>query len=85
MPVTLENTITNLVTGGFDLLLSRLYPKLRFVIQDRGKVLEQAQRGIWPKENPEALAQERVTFQEHDLFRENPIKGADVYWLRYIL
>ena len=71
--------------GGFDVQLSRLYPKLTFVVQDRGPVLEQGEHTVWPKENPLALADGRITFMEHDFFNVNPVKDADVYWLRYIM
>jgi hypothetical protein len=55
------------------------------VVQDRAPVLQQAEHRVWPKENPAALAAGRVKFMEHDFFRKNPVHGADVYWLRYIL
>ncbi|MCJ1432684.1 hypothetical protein MMC27_002041 [Xylographa pallens] len=71
--------------GGFDLQLSKLYPKLKFVVQDRGPVLEQAEKEVWPKENPQALEAKRVSFMQHDFFNPNPVQNADVYWLRYIL
>lgn len=71
--------------GGFCLQLSHIYPQLRFVIQDRAPALEQAQKEIWPRENPNALKSGRVQFQPHDFFEPNPVQGADVYWLRYIL
>ncbi|KAL9038899.1 MAG: hypothetical protein Q9180_002852 [Flavoplaca navasiana] len=71
--------------GGFDIQLSRLYPKLKFVVQDRGPVLQRAQQTIWPKEAPAAFAEGRVQFVEHDFFNTNPVSGAEVYWLRYIL
>ena len=65
--------------------LSRLYPKLKFVIQDRGPTVKHAKDVIWPKEAPAALAEGRVTFIEHDFFSPNPFHGAEVYWLRYIM
>lgn len=71
--------------GGLPLHLSRKYPDLQFVVQDRRPVLEQAQSQVWPKENPEALASGRVTFMPHDFFSKNPVQAADVYWLRYII
>ncbi len=52
------------------------------MIQDRGPVLKQAETELWPKENPRALEQGRITFQPHTYFAENPIKQAAVYWLR---
>ncbi|KAI4085799.1 MAG: hypothetical protein LQ344_008124 [Seirophora lacunosa] len=70
--------------GGFDMQL-RLYPKLNFVIQDRGPVLQRAAQNTWPKEVSAALTDGRVRFMEHDFFNPNPVHGAEVYWLRYIL
>lgn len=71
--------------GGFSIQLSLRYPRLNFVLQDRGPVLKQAEGEVWPKENPTALENGRIRFMEHDFFKKNPIEGADVYWLRYIL
>ncbi|KAK4244016.1 S-adenosyl-L-methionine-dependent methyltransferase [Corynascus novoguineensis] len=71
--------------GGFCLQLSHIYPSLRFVVQDRGPVLKQGETELWPRENLGALQAGRVRFVQHDFFDENPIKGADVYWLRYII
>ena len=72
-------------TGGFDIQLSKLYPNLSFVVQDRGPVLQQAEHNVWPKENPSALAEGRVKFMQHDFFQQNPVQGAAIYWLRYVL
>ncbi|KAJ5118256.1 hypothetical protein N7448_009971 [Penicillium atrosanguineum] len=71
--------------GGFCLQLSKIYPDLNFIVQDRAPALAQAQSTIWPVENPEALKTGRVKFLEHDFFNSNPVVGADIYWLRYIL
>ena len=71
--------------GGFDIQLSHLYPDLKFVVQDRGPVIQQAARTVWAKEAPQALAKGRVSFVEHDFFEPNPVQGADIYWLRYIM
>ncbi|KAF3317545.1 hypothetical protein TWF173_010313 [Orbilia oligospora] len=71
--------------GGFCLGLSHLYPDLNFIIQDRSQVISKGETELWPKESPSALQQGRVKFVEHDFFEENPVKGADIYWLRYIL
>ena len=71
--------------GGFCLQLSHLHSHLRFIIQDRGPVLYQAEHDVWPRENPRALAGGLVEFVVHDFFDPNPVIGADVYWLRYIL
>ncbi|KAI0409179.1 S-adenosyl-L-methionine-dependent methyltransferase [Xylaria palmicola] len=71
--------------GGFCLQLSHLYPDLKFVLQDRAPALKQAQTEVWPRENPAALSDGRVQFVPHNFFDTNPVKDADVYWLRYIL
>ena len=34
---------------------------------------------------PEAVEANRVSFMEHDFFKENPVKGADAYYLRAII
>ncbi|KAI5814555.1 S-adenosyl-L-methionine-dependent methyltransferase [Pyronema omphalodes] len=71
--------------GGFSLQLSKNYQNLKFVIQDREQAVKQGKHDVWPKENPQAIADGRVQFMPHDFFKTNPVKGADVYWLRYIL
>ncbi|KAI5925278.1 S-adenosyl-L-methionine-dependent methyltransferase [Camillea tinctor] len=70
--------------GGFSLQLSRVYPSLNFVIQDReGTVAEGKQ--FWGKKSPQDLDSGRVRLVPHDFFTENPIKEAEAYLLRYIL
>ncbi|GAP82680.1 putative o- protein [Rosellinia necatrix] len=71
--------------GGFCLQLSHLYPDLKFVLQDRAPALKQAETEVWPRENAEALKGGRVQFVPHNFFDNNPVRHADVYWLRYIL
>ncbi|KAL4250246.1 hypothetical protein ABKN59_003125 [Abortiporus biennis] len=70
--------------GGMCIDLSRKYPNLNFIVEDRAPVVEQAPR-VWAKENPEALHADRVKFIPHDFFTEQPVKNADVYHLRFIL
>lgn len=71
--------------GGFCLQLSKLYPDLSFVIQDREKVVNTGKEEVWPKAQPSRIEEGRVEFQAHDFFTENPVKGADLYWIRHIL
>lgn len=71
--------------GGFPLQLSKVYPDLQFVVQDRGPVIKQGLESVWPKDNPDALKTGRVQFVEHSFFDKNPIEGAEVYYLRYVL
>lgn len=48
-------------------------------------MISQAEMKIWPKENPSAIAENRVSFMSHDFFTPNPVKGADIYYLRSVL
>ncbi|KAI4098278.1 MAG: hypothetical protein LQ339_006537 [Xanthoria mediterranea] len=70
--------------GGFVLQLLPVYPQLKFVVQDRVENVKQGEE-IFPREAPDAIPSGRVRFMAHDFFQENPVKGADVYWLRGIL
>jgi hypothetical protein len=72
-------------TGGFCLQLSSIYPDLSFIVQDSEEFLRQGQEEVWPAKAPEVLASGRVTFMAHDFFTPNPVEGAAIYWLRYIL
>ncbi|KAF8645727.1 hypothetical protein AX16_007595 [Volvariella volvacea WC 439] len=40
---------------------------------------------VWAKENPEAVEQQHVQFLPGDFFKEIPVEGQDVYYLRNIL
>jgi O-methyltransferase domain len=77
--------LVTFLTGGFVLQLLQVYSKLRCIVQDRPEVIKQAKEEIWPQEAPAALKDGRVAFMEHDFFQPNPVKGADVYWLRGVL
>ena len=69
--------------GGVVLDLSRLYQDLNFVLQDRPAVLEKA-REVLTDAHLDGL-DSRIAFVPHDFFEENPVKGAEVYHLRWIL
>lgn len=71
--------------GGFSLQLSRLFPKLKIVLQDVAPTIKQAETLVWPKQNPEAIASGKVQFTPHDFFTCNPVKEAEVYYLRCVL
>ncbi|GBE80928.1 O-methyltransferase gedA [Sparassis crispa] len=70
--------------GGMSIDLCKRYPPLSFVVQDRAPVIEQA-KTVWQREQPDALESGRVKLMPHNFFIENPVKGADIYLLRYIL
>lgn len=63
--------------------LAKIYPDLKFVVQDTAPTIAQAKK-IWETEHMEYL-RSRVTLMVHNFFEENPVKGADVYVLRCIL
>lgn len=65
--------------GAVSVAIARRFPSLRCIVQDLPKVVADAQSKL-----PPALANQ-VTFMEHDFFTEQPVQGADVYYLRWIL
>ena len=65
--------------GAVSVAIARKFPSLRCIVQDR---LEVVQAG---REMLDTGLQDRVTFMEHDFFTEQPVKDADVYYLRWIL
>lgn len=71
-------------SGGMSLDLAKMYHDLKFVIQDRPAIVKQGQE-VWERDYPEAVKSQRVKLMPHDFFTEQPIKGAAVYHMRYIL
>lgn len=65
--------------GHVSVQLARGTARMRFVVQDRPEVVEGGEAAL-----PERWRR-RVAFQPHDFFEEQPVKGADVYFLRKIL
>ncbi|KAK6193174.1 hypothetical protein LQW54_012727 [Pestalotiopsis sp. IQ-011] len=70
--------------GFFCMQLHAAHPALQLVVQDREPVIEQA-ASAWAFKHPDALASGQVQLSAHDFFAPNPVRGAEVYWLRYIL
>lgn len=58
--------------------LAKIFPEMKFIVQDLPKTVLSA-----PK--LDGTLAERVKFQAHDFFDEQPVKGADVYLYRWIL
>lgn len=58
--------------------LAKLYPNITFVVQDLPKTIFTA-----PTLDSEIV--ERIQFQAHDFHTAQPVKGADVYFFRWIL
>lgn len=55
--------------------LADKYPDMQIIVQDRPEVIALA----------DARARTNVLFQSHDFFAPQPVKGADVYFFRWIL
>lgn len=54
------------------------------VVQDTEPIIKQA-KDYWAEPGRASLAEGRVELQEHDFFDEQPVKGASVYFLRYVM
>lgn len=63
--------------GHVSMALARKYPNISAIVQDMGMVIEGA-------EVPDDLSG-RVSFMAHDLFALQEVKGADVYFLRWVM
>ncbi|PNY25089.1 Sterigmatocystin 8-O-methyltransferase [Tolypocladium capitatum] len=60
--------------------LAKRWKRMRFIVQDLPKTLESAPKPICEDES----VVERIQLQPHDFFQEQPAKGADVYYFRWI-
>lgn len=65
--------------GSLSIAIADKFPTLHCVVQDR---LDNIKSG---KANLPIYLKDRVTFMEHDFFTTQPVQGADVYFLRWIL
>ncbi|KAM3065297.1 hypothetical protein ACMFMG_004318 [Clarireedia jacksonii] len=68
-------------TGNACITLAKTYEDLKFIVQDSPEVVKTA-KSLMDKHPTVA---ERISFQGHDFFTQQPIEGADVYLLRMIL
>ncbi|KAF9457494.1 O-methyltransferase [Collybia nuda] len=60
------------------------HPQLRCVVQDIPRIVEDGTKH-WQRENPEALASGRMSFQAHDFFTPQPITDASVFFMKSIV
>lgn len=65
--------------GAVSMALAKATTHMNFVVQDLPNTATQGEKLL-----PTSL-QGRVSFMAHDFFEEQPVKCADVYFLRYIL
>ncbi|KAM0474289.1 hypothetical protein ACHAPX_007623 [Trichoderma viride] len=61
--------------------LAKRWKNINFVVQDRQEVVDSAPKLV----SEDSSVAERLSFQVHDFFKEQPAKGADVYYFRWIL
>ncbi|EGX95068.1 O-methyltransferase, putative [Cordyceps militaris CM01] len=61
--------------------LAKKWKNIKFIVQDLPKTVESAPS---PISEDDAVAS-RITLQAHDFFKEQPVKGADVYFFRWII
>ena len=66
-------------TGATSIVLAQNHPSIRCIVQDLPAIVSQGRKHL-----PCDLAQQ-VSFMEHDFFREQPVKDAEVYFLRWVL
>ncbi|KAF9544584.1 S-adenosyl-L-methionine-dependent methyltransferase [Agrocybe pediades] len=71
--------------GNITLQLAKAYPKLQLVLQDLPATITQARNEVWPAQCPEAIAENRITFEPIDFFAGSPVSGCDVYYMKNII
>ncbi|BGP42377.1 hypothetical protein JCM10449v2_006382 [Rhodotorula kratochvilovae] len=70
--------------GSLDLEVIKAAPHVKCIIQDRAEVISEG-RALWAQSAPQHLTSGRATLMPHDFFTPQPIAGAAVYVLRYII
>lgn len=65
--------------GLVSIAIAQSFPDIRCIVQDQPKVVAVGLNQLSHE------VKDRVSFMEHDFFSEQPVKGADVYLLRWIL
>ncbi|KXN81029.1 Sterigmatocystin 8-O-methyltransferase [Leucoagaricus sp. SymC.cos] len=70
--------------GTVTLAIAKMFSQPKFVVQDLPPVIEGA-KPFWQANFPEAIANGRVKLEAHDFFQPQPVKGAAVYFLRFVI
>ncbi|KAI0060967.1 S-adenosyl-L-methionine-dependent methyltransferase [Artomyces pyxidatus] len=69
--------------GAVLILLGQKYPHLKLTLQDLPNVMDQA-RQFWQEGCPEAIQDGRIDFVAIDFFKEPPVKGQDIYYVKQV-
>ena len=69
--------------GAFSLPIVNRFPDIRCIVQDRPEVIANVYKHVSPDDL--AKLDGRIEFMSHDFFTSQPIHGAEVYLLRWIL
>jgi ubiquinone/menaquinone biosynthesis C-methylase UbiE len=74
-----EGTVVDMGGGNGQVIIpiARAYPSLKFVVQDLTGAFEQGQQTVSEDEE----LKDRVSFMPHDFRNEQPVKGADAYFI----
>ncbi|KAG8988229.1 hypothetical protein FRB90_002886 [Tulasnella sp. 427] len=67
-------------------LVLPLTPKdTKVVVQDLSSAVLEGAKPFWKERDPNLIPDGRVVLQRHDFFQPQPVKGAAVYFMRFIL
>ncbi|KXN85134.1 Sterigmatocystin 8-O-methyltransferase [Leucoagaricus sp. SymC.cos] len=83
-----QGAIVSDVGGGWGYISMQLYKRYRHLnlkLQDLPEQTAHAQKVIWPKECPQAIADGRIEFKSADIFVESPIPNCDIYLLKNVI
>ncbi|PTB61589.1 chlorophenol O-methyltransferase [Trichoderma citrinoviride] len=61
--------------------LAKRWKNMKFIVEDLPKTIESAPQPI----SDDKTVADRISLQAHDFFQEQPVKGADVYFFRWII
>ena len=77
--------------GPFSIALAKAFPHLEFVVQDLAEVVRHGEAQLkgmddmdYEENNGEEEWKTRVSFMEQDMFTEQKVKGADVYFTKWV-
>ncbi|GAA6037636.1 hypothetical protein JCM8097_006154 [Rhodosporidiobolus ruineniae] len=71
--------------GNVSLELAKVAPQVKLILQDRPEVIQGEAVKVWDAQLPKEIQSGRVKLTPHDFFTPQPVKGADVYFMRAII